>query len=490
MIRAMLCNPPKSTSLAMIENDMPVDYNTLIQKAAAIQRQLLTLEGEHVAVFLPNGSDYIAALCAALMCGKTVVPVHATLTSFEIAHLLEQTSTRVIVTCTALGTVLQYAEAEGTDLQLDVHIVYADQCVMDKHKTKLITIEVGKDHPMILSSTSGSTGDSKIVALSENNIIASLTGFMDKLQLEHSEQDRARFIVATPFTSIYGLMVVSLCLFHGFPIIITPEPFTLNRFYRVVQDHQVTHYEGGAVLLLMMEQTAKRSIPYDISSLKKVGFGGSKVSQETIHALCKTFPWITFAQGYGMTEASPLIAKNTSTAIEKMGSVGTAIMGEEIAIDVAGNITKAPYTEGEIVVSGPNVMLGYYNNPRATSEIIRNGYLYTGDMGYLDEDGFLYICGRKKNIIIIRGHNVFPEEIESCLLNSQLVKDCVVYGQSGSFGEEIICADIIPVHSQVHVDEIQRYLTSHLAHYKSPHKIQFVDYIKKVASGKNERRKN
>ncbi|GGH50210.1 long-chain-fatty-acid--CoA ligase [Paenibacillus silvae] len=488
MIRAMLCNPPKRTSLAIIENDMPVDYDMLVQKTAAIQRELLMFDAEHVAVFLPNSSDYIAALCAALMCGKTVVPVHATLTSFEITHLLQRTSTHVIVTCTALGTVLQHTNTANAELLQDVHIVYADQCVMDKHnKTELITVEVGKDYPMILSSTSGSTGDSKIVTLSENNIIASLTGFMDKLQLKRCDQ--ARFIVATPFTSIYGLMVISLCLVHGFPIIITPEPFTLNMFYRVVQEYQVTHYEGGTVLLLMMEQTAQRSIPYDISSLKKVGFGGSKVSQETILVLRKAFPTITFAQGYGMTEASPLISKNTSAAIEKTGSVGTAITGGEIAIDIAGSITKAPYTEGEIVVSGPNVMLGYYNNPEATSEIIRNGYLYTGDMGYLDEDGFLYICGRKKNIIIVRGHNVFPEEIESCLLNSLLVKDCVVYGQSEDLGDEIICADIIPAHFQVQVEDIQRYLTSHLANYKSPHRIQFVDHIKKVASGKNERKK-
>lgn len=495
MIRNMLINAQKvqNNKIAIIENDNYILYNELIQKTVAIQQQLSTTPFEKVAVFLPNSSDYIAALCAALMCGKTVVPIHVMLTSFEVASILEKTDTQIMLTSTQFSAHLQDLTATNEFLATNLNMIYVDKCVPANKDNSLIQVEIEKDQPILLSSTSGSTGAAKIVKLSENNITASLLGFIDKLALDNelsdnSEQDNYRFMIATPFTSIYGLMVLSLCLNYRFPIVIMPEPFTLPLFYKMVQEHKVTHYEGGAVVMLLMEQTVQRNIPYDISSLQNVGFGGSKISQETISVLHDTYKNIVFAQGYGMTEASPLITKNTSNRYEKMGSVGTAIKGVEIAIDVAGGITKKPYTEGEIIVSGPNVMLGYYEDEEATSKIIKKGYLYTGDMGYVDKEGFLYICGRKKNIIIVRGLNVFPEEVEATFLNSGLVQDCIVYGEKDAFGNEIVCADIIPFHSLLDLQKLKDYLSSRLAQYKLPHKIQVVTSIRKVASGKTERR--
>jgi len=129
-------------------------------------------------------------------------------------------------------------------------------------------------------------------------------------------------------------------------------------------------------------------------------------------------------------------------------------------------------------------MLGYYDNEEETNKILKNGYLYTGDIGYLDEDGYLYICGRKKNIIIIRGFNVQPEEVEECLLNSLLVKECFVYGQTDAFGNEMICADVVLMQPNVQMKEIRDYCNSHLTGYKRPQKIYIRKEIKKNVTGK------
>lgn len=483
MIRSLLHRHNNLHRIAIIENDKPVLYSSLIQKASAIQQKLGTNRSEPVALLLPNGSDYIAALCAVLLNGQTVFPINAALTAEEILPLLQKTSTRMIIASSTSSTCLKTLKKSTLP---ELRIIHADECDSDISGS-LVKTEADPNRPMVLLCTSGSTGTVKIVQLSEHNVAASLLGFIDKHQ-QLGLPSSSRFIVAAPFSSAYGLMVVFLCLFYEFPIIVMTEYFTLQGFYKQVQEYQVTHYEGGPMITLLMEQTANRPIPFNISSLRMIGFGGNKAAKETLAVLRDAYGQITFSQGYGMTEASPLIAKNISPALEKTGSVGTAITGVDIAIDADGTPTKKPYAEGEVIVAGPNVMLGYYGNDEETACAVRNGYLHTGDIGYLDEEGFLYICGRKKNIIIVRGHNVYPEEIEACLLNSLLVKDCMVYGQTDAFGNEVICADVVPCETELDIKDIQAYFTTRLAPYKYPRQIRMVDSIKKAASGKTDRK--
>lgn len=131
-------------------------------------------------------------------------------------------------------------------------------------------------------------------------------------------------------------------------------------------------------------------------------------------------------------------------------------------------------------------MLGYYENEEETNKVIKNGFLYTGDIGYLDEDGYLYICGRKKNVIMVRGFSVYAEEIESCILNSRLVRDCCVYGSRDELGNETVCADVVPASGQIGEEELRAYCRKHLSGYKQPRKIQVVEELEKTTTGKNK----
>lgn len=291
-----------------------------------------------------------------------------------------------------------------------------------------------------------------------------------------------RYIFAAPFSSVYGLMILSACLIKSFPIILLNSPFTLDALYRTAEKHRATHYEGSASAILLMERMAGRPIPYDISMIKYFGFGGSKVSGRTIEKIQSAYPGIELWQGYGMTETSPLIAKHKKGVLTKPESVGTAIKGLEIFVETENGITSAPNTVGEILVRGPNVMLGYYLNEPETEKVLKDGYLHTGDIGYLDDEGYLYICGR--NMIIVRGFNVYPEEVETCILGSPLVKDCRVYGQTDDFGNEEVCADIVPASPQTDVESIRKYCRERLANYKQPKRISIQGSVKKVYRAK------
>ena len=237
-----------------------------------------------------------------------------------------------------------------------------------------------------------------------------------------------------------------------------------------------------------MDKARGHAIPYDISALRYFGFGGSKIPDGTLERLSADFPSVRFWSGYGMTEASPLIAQPfQALPAEKLGSVGVPLPGVKVLLETETGRTDAPDCPGEIVVQGPNVMLGYYGDEAATREILRDGWLHTGDIGYFDRDGYLYICGRKKSMLLVRGFNVYPEEVEGRLLECPLVADCVVFGAEDQPGTETVCADIVPAAAGVTAEAVQNWCAAHLADYKRPRRIRLTARIEKTSTGKNRR---
>lgn len=486
MIRHLLLRQKNKEKIAIIEHEKEILYCDLIQKALVLRESLPKDQTGPIALFLPDSADYVAAFWGVISLGMIVLPLNVSLTRCEAASLFKQVSVNTIVT---LKVFCKFFEELAAGEMLSLKIIYIDELDDSYWEKNIDASDVGAEETMVLLNTSGTTGKFKVVELSEKNIESSVNGQLKKMNLDESESDDIRVILAVPFSSIYGIMILAACLKLALPIVLPDHNFTLNSLYRTVAKHKVTHYEGSASVIMMMEQMAGRPISHDIGLFRYIGFGGSKVSGHSIEKVMKAYPEIEFSQGYGMTEAAPLIAKRPRGIEGKEESVGTAIDGLDIAVETERGITRSPGAIGEIIVNGPNVMRGYYNNEDETARVIKNGYLYTGDIGYLDEDGFLYICGRKKNVIIVRGFNVYPEEVEGCILNSLLVKDCFVYGQIDDFGNECVCADIVPIHPQVQAAGIKKYCRTHLAEYKQPQRIMICESIKKNLTGKTERSK-
>lgn len=491
MIRDLLLRRKDQERTALIENGRVVSYRALTEKAEAVRQLFAGGETETIAVYLPDGEAFIAAFFGILMAGMTVFPLSTKLTEYEILPLLNQADAHTILTAAHYAPLF---EALSPEFPGCFRILYIGEYAAHSHQDILPAAKAGIHKPMLLLGTSGTTGNAKIVQLSESNLSYCVLSYLSKMDYDKYASVPIRYFIAAPYSSIYGLLILAACLTKGFPIICMQEPFSLDVLYKAAEQYQVTHYEGGVIAAVLMDQLAGRKIPYDIRSFRYFGLAGSKVSPDILHRLSKSFLSIEFWTGYGMTEASPLITKPYKKMDpEKFASVGTALKGETLLVEADGQKTDKPYIRGEILVKGPNVMLGYCNNQKETDKIIKDGFLYTGDIGYLDKDGYLYICGRKKNVIIVRGFNVYAEEVEACLMNCPLVKDCIVYGESDGKGNERVCADIVPAayasceEAGPSIEELHSYFRTHLSAYKQPQKIRLLDRIEKTATGKNKK---
>lgn len=484
MLNKILDSLNNGDKTAVIEENKTYTYSGMRAKISAVLKMLDYETNENVAIFLPNSADYISALIGTWFSGMTAFPLSTQLTFQEVAPLLKQASVRTVLTSQAYRHVFE----EGSLFPHPIKIIYMEDLAGAYSYEPLEIRHKSSDEPIILLTTSGTTGSAKIVQLSQKNIETAVFGFISYNDYARFNDVEIKYILGTPFSSVYGILILPVCLINQFPLVIQSGAFTLDTLYSAADKYGVTHYEGGTTIPILMEQMLGKPIPYNIETMRFVGFGGSKVAADILERLSCAFTHIEFCPGYGMTESASLIARPYKKVKEnKRSCIGTAIPNVTVSVDVDGIIISTPMTVGELVVKGPNVMLGYYKNEDETNNIVKNGWLYTGDIGYIDEDGDIFISGRKKNVIMVRGFSVYAEEVEASLNSSGLVNDCVIYGEADNRGAETLCADIIPKNYQVRQEDIRSWCSEHLAAYKRPSKIEFVESISKTVTGKIER---
>lgn len=470
----------KSRKTAFIENDKRTTFLTLSKKSMLIAEKLNTFKEDKVVIFLPDSSDFVFALCGTLMSGKTAFPINTNYTVSEINSLLTFVKPAV-VTSKKFQEIFESFIKESKN---PLNIVYIEDIYQKNFPKKFKLHKKKRRKPILFLNTSGTSGKPKIVMLNENNISSCVDGYLEKINFQVLKGNK--YILASPFSSAYGLMVIFACLKINFALVLLKNPFNIINFLQTAQINKVTFFEGGTPVLLMLWQICKTNPQFQINYPIYYGFGGSKISSLALKELKNSHPHFSFWPGYGMTEASPLISKfKIYYDNQNFDSVGTAIQGETIKISNKNKLTTDPNTIGEIAVKGKNIMIGYYKNKKETKKIIRKGFLFTGDMGYFDENKNLYIIGRKKNIIIVKGLNVSIEEVECTILDSGFAKDCMVYSVHDKFGNEEICADIIPMSKNIDKQTIINFCKTNLANYKVPKQINFVEKINKTVSGKN-----
>lgn len=462
-----------------------VSYADLARRASALQAALPQADGQPAAaVLLPDGSHFLSGLFAVLQAGWTAFPLNIHLTLAELTHLLSRAPVRAVITCHSMRPLCEAAVKACPYAP----VFLCEDTVQSSSQQQPDIQKADPYDPMLLLASSGTTGHPKLVQLSEANMAFNVAAYIRHMGYEKYRDPSPRYALGTPFSGIYGLLIIFACVMRGFPMYPMSEGFSLDALFQAAQEQGISHYDGGTVAAILLDRTLGRSIPYDITTLRYFGFGGSKAPDGTFERLSAAYPHIRFWSGYGMTEASPLIAQPFRGLPEdKLGSVGVPLPGVKVCLETETGRTDEPNQPGEIIVQGPNVMLGYYKDEKATAEILRDGWLHTGDIGYFDNDRYLYICGRKKNMLLVRGFNVFPEEVETCLQACPLVKDCTVYGRTDVPGTDCVCADIVPATAGAPLTSIHDWCAGHLADYKRPHNIRFVDKLDKTATGKNRR---
>lgn len=478
---------------AITQGDHRLTYREWHQQAtnmAATLSHYLFPASCHVALFLPNSISYAVAYFGILYTDRTVIPIGPQSKGAEIRSTLENCEIDLIITNSVLQPGLtQIIESYPHSIYLlNADTLYVTKLTGEKGwiaKTGGIMANEGENATALMLHTSGTLSHPKRVMLTHRSLLCNIRSNVASLSLNADD------VVLIALPMYFGYCNTAQFLTHvflGASMVILDGMFLAKKFFSAVEEQHITNFTGVPTMLFSLLDYRRRG-EYDIRSLRYICFGGGKMPVDKLKMLIDAFPTVGFVQTYGQTEASPRVtALLPKDAVRKLGSVGCPIPGVTVAIvDEQGHFLENGKT-GEIVVQGANVMKGYYKNEAATADVLRNGWLYTGDLGRLDEEGYLYLTGRKKNMIISGGINVYPEEVEEVLLSHPRVADAVVYGaQDEAMGELPYAKVVVKEGENVSAGSLINYCLDRLSSYKVPRRIEFVQRLSKTYNGKTKR---
>jgi len=318
--------------------------------------------------------------------------------------------------------------------------------------------------------------------LTHRNLVCNVAQYLC-LFLDRLKEGEERFLAVMPFFHAYGLTaLMNACISKGWAMILIPR-FDLESMMKAIEKYKVTMFLGVPTMYTAILNYPKA---VDISSIKGCFSGAAPLPVEVM----ETFEKRTggrIGEGYGLTEASPITHVNPIYGKRKSGSVGLPIPDTDAKImDVETGTQELPVGEmGEIVIWGPQVMQGYWNRPEETAQTIHNGWLYTGDIGKMDEEGYFYILDRKKDMIIGGGYNIYPREVEEVLYEHPKIFEGAVIGVPDPYrGETVKAFVVLKPGEQATPEEIIAFCRERLAAYKVPRIIEFRDSLPKTIVGK------
>lgn len=462
------------------------DWYIRSNSLARVVQKYASIQTKNISVFLPNSIEYAISYFAVLFSNRVVVPIDIKLKPLEIRSILSYCEVDLIITS------LQYREVLTNTLKeykYKVVIVYIENetceifnAVHIKKTSANIKCNTENDVAVMLH-TSGTTSAPKRVMLTHKNIITNIESHIQSLNLTSSDIG----LISLPMYFGYCNTAQFLThLYMGATTVVLESPFFAKKFFEIVEQKKITNFVAVPTMLLILLQYDS-SYKYDYSTLRYICFGGGKMPIDKLSVLIKKYESVGFVQTYGQTECSPRVtALLPHDSIRKIGSVGQAIPNVSIKIvDDKGTMLNKNQV-GEIVVKGDNVMKGYFKQPEITNKAITDEWLHTGDLGYLDEEGYLYLTGRIKNIIISGGVNIYPEEVEQTILEYDGVVDVCVVGEEHFMLGEVPVAKVVTT-STINEMDLKQFCFSRLADYKVPVRIDFVDQIPKTYNGKNKR---
>ncbi len=445
-------------------------------------------KGDVVGIYCPNLPEYPLAYHGVALAGGIVTTANPLYTAEELAYQLRDSNAKFLIT---LGPLLEKAipAAQQAGVQ-EVFVIGEGEGatpfteLLAEAEPPEVAINPAEDL-IVLPYSSGTTGLPKGVMLTHRNLVANM---VQVLASGVNLQTEERVIGVLPFYHIYGMLVIlNLCLYRGMTIVTMPR-FDLEQFLKIMQDYKITRANLVPPIILAL---AKHPVVdnYDLSHLKIIMSGAAPLSAELAQACAERLGCIVL-QGYGLTETSPVTHVNPEDPARiKLGSVGVPIASTECAVvSLETGNPLGVREEGEIWIRGPQVMKGYLNNPEATAQTLTpDGWLRTGDVGYVDEDGYFYIVDRVKEMIKYKGLQIAPAELEAVLLTHPAVADAAVIPSPDEEAGEVPKAYIV-LKGQASEQELMDYVAERVAPFKKIRRVEFVDQIPKSPSGKILRR--
>jgi long-chain acyl-CoA synthetase len=475
--------------------DITKTYAEIDEIANRVANALLSLNvkrGDNVNLLLTNRPEFIYLMFGLAKIGAVCCPINPALRPDEVQYIVNNSESVALITEDKLMPLVRGIR-EHIPKVMDV--IVADGC---KKCGEMVfddlvnSASAAPPPPGVTPSdraaiiyTSGTTGKPKGAMLSQANYIWDARAVVRSAEMTAED----RFMCILPLFHVNGQVVTVLApLCAGASMVLVPQ-FSASKFFETVDKFKPTAFSGVPTIYAMLLNTPGTE-NYDLASLRFCICGAAPMPVEVFKKFEEKFN-AKILEGYGLSEGTCASSINPLDGTRKVGSIGVPIHPEQDMKIMDHDNNEMPRGQhGEICVKGPNVMEGYYNNPDATEAAIKDGWLHTGDMGFVDEDGYFYISGRIKEMIIRGGENIYPKEIEEVIYTHPAVAEAAVIGVRDDFyGEEVKAVIVCKPGMSATEKEIMDYCFERLAKYKCPKSVAFIEDMPKTATGKIQKRK-
>ena len=507
---------------AFINMGAKISYKELAEQseafAAYLQQDLGLVKGDKFAIMTPNCLQYPIALFGALMAGLTIVNVNPLYTARELEHQLKDSDTKAIliienfagtladvvdktnvkhVILTSLGDRLSLVKGAVVNFAVKYvkkmvppfklsNTLRFNKVLAEGAKRTFKPVEINGQDLALLQYTGGTTGVSKGAMLTHRNMVANL--------------EQAKAAIKPLFTGTEEIIVTALPLYHIFALtancltfvtlggtnLLITNPRDMPAFVKELGKHKFSAITGVNTLFNGLLNTPGFK-DLDFSHLK-MSMGGGMAVQRPVAEKWQQVTSVLLLEGYGLTECAPMVTLSPYTQKEYDGTIGLPASSTDVKVMDEQGQEVAIGEPGEMWVKGPQVMAGYYNRPEATAEILKDGWLATGDIACMDENGYFKIVDRKKDMIIVSGFNVFPNEIEEVVMMHPGVLEVAAVGVSDADGDERVKIFVVLKDKKVTEKELVAHCRENLTNYKVPKLVEFRDDLPKTNVGKILRR--
>ena len=453
------------------------DLDRLVSLAAGGLGSFGLKNSDRVGILMENCPEYIISYFAVFRAGGIVIPINNFLTADEISYILKDAGCKILLYSSKYSSHIEKLKNDAPEVNA-VSFNDLPECDAEPY--------VGNsDDVAVFLYTSGTTGFPKGAMLTHDNLISNAEAGMKVMNVSH----RDKILLFLPLFHSFSLTVcVILPIFTGASIFLLESVKPFSRVINSIFRDRITLFIAVPTIYNLL---SRKKVPFFFRLifrlLVKVRIcisGAAALPEATIHAFEERFK-IPLLEGYGLTETSPIVSVNPLRGVRKPGSVGPPVHGVEVKV-IGENGESLPSGEvGELAVKGHNTMKGYFNREEETREVLKDNWLYTGDMARIDEDGYIFIVDRKKDLIIVDGMNIYPREVEDFVMEHGSIEECAMVGIADGRGSEITVLYLKNEENSVITDsEIGDYLKERLAKFKIPKRIRFIEEFPKTATGK------
>jgi acyl-CoA synthetase (AMP-forming)/AMP-acid ligase II len=478
-----------------------LSYRDLSARVKALANVFLDLglnKGDRVAILQHNCPQLVESLYACFEAGFVAVPMNARLHPREVSYIVEHSNSSAIVFGHEFKETITIASgtANPPEKRHLICLSNPSRGMLDyerlilEARDKQSRVEPALEDVAWLFYTSGTTGKPKGAMLTHRNLVAMIISFL--ADIYHATEDDVA-LHAAPLTHGSGLYSLPLTARGATNIILDSQTFDIPRLLKSIQEKKVSLLPFLTPTMIKMILISPQSHEYDLSSLKAIVYGGSVMYEEDLDAALALFG-PKLVQIYGQAESPMTISylskekhveRQSTAKATRLLSAGLARTDVEVKVVDEENSEAPAYEMGEIVVRGDVVMKGYWNDSKSTAETLKDGWLHTGDIGYLDERDFVYIMDRRKDMVKSGGANIYPREVEEVILQHPAVQEVTVIGVPDPvWGESVKAIVVLNPNKQASEEEIIDFCKDYLASYKKPKSVEFVDSLPKSAYGK------